>query len=303
MSNNWIIVGEPGEAATLAELFGCPASELNALVVGPRALADDAARCVGNVAWIETGNVPADDYAEAAAAYLLSAGADMVMGTAAPAARSAMGIVGERLGAGVVSNVIKATPGEPKLVERLTIDDRVIETVEIAAPAVLLVNPLAVEKDARSACAQPAAIEQVPARPAGRVRRTGLESAEASGLEGATRIVGVGRGVKDRDAFKAVAQLAAAMDAEIGCTMPIYTDYDYLPKDSHYIGLSGLSVTPKLYLALGVSGTSQHLAGIRNADTVVCVNKDPKAKFFCNADYGIVGTVEEMVPALTNALS
>ena len=302
MSNNWIIVGQPGEAATLVRAYDCSASEVNALVLGPRELAEEAACYAGAVAWIDTADAPVDDYAEAAADYLLSAGVDMAMGVAAPAARGVLGLVGQRLDAGVVSNVIKATPGDPNVVEHLAIDDRVIETMEAASAVVLLVNPLNVQTEEAPACERPAAIEQLPAQPSGHVRRVGLEPAQAVGLESAERIVGVGRGVKSHEAFDVVAQVAAAMGAEIGCSMPVATDYDYLPEGSHYVGLSGLHVSPKLYLAFGLSGTSQHLAGIRNASLVVCVNKDPDAKFFRNADYGIVGTVEDVAPALLGAL-
>lgn len=69
------------------------------------------------------------------------------------------------------------------------------------------------------------------------------------------------------------------------------------------IGISGVSIAPKLYVALGASGTAQHLAGLRNAGTIVVVNNDPKAKFFDHADYGIVGTVKEVAPAIARALS
>lgn len=302
MSNNWIIVGASGEAAALAEVFSCPATQLSALVIGSRALAEEAACGVGKVAWIDAGDAPADDYADAAADFLLAAGVQVVAGVAAPAARAVLGLAGEKLGVGVVSNVIAATPGDRTVVEHLTTDDRVIETLEIDGPVAMLVNPLSVKEDARMAGEGSAAIEQVSAQPAGRIRRRGLEPAEKTGLESAEYVVGIGRGVKDHDAFDKASQLAAALEAEMGCTMPIYTDYDYLPEESHYIGLSGLHVAPKLYVALGVSGTSQHLAGIRNAGTVVCVNKDPNSKIFSNADYGIVGTVEDVVPALVAAL-
>lgn len=303
MSNNWIIVGQPGEAATLAEMFECPREEVSALAIGPRSIAEEAARAAGKVEWIECAEgALADAFAPVAAERLLAAGVDVALGTATPAARSLLGIVGERLGAGVVSNVTSVKPGDTKTVEHLAIDDRVVETMETAAPVVLLANPLSVKPDARLECPAPATIEQIEVQPADYVRLISLEPAEVSGLESAERVVGVGRGVKDNAVFDDVARLADALGAEVGCTMPIYTDYDYLPKDSHYIGLSGVRISPKLYLAFGISGTSQHLAGIRNAETVVCVNKDPQAKFFSNADYGIVGTVEEIVPALARAI-
>lgn len=302
MGKNWLIVSQPGEARTLADMFACPPEELSALVIGARELAVDTAKGVSEVVWIDPGSTPQDDFANTAAELILQDEAAVVAGVATPAARAISGIVGVKAKMGIVSNVTKIEPGSPIVIEHLKIDNHVIETMQAQGPVVALANPLAVKADAAFEGGTSAPIEQMNAEPAGTVSRTGIEPSVENGLESAERVVGIGRGVQDQDAFTLAKRLADTLGAEMGCSMPVYTDLHYLPDEAHYIGLSGLRINAKLYFMLGISGTSQHLAGIRNVETVVCVNKDPKAKIFSNANYGIVGSIEDIVPALIEAL-
>ncbi len=119
-------------------------------------------------------------------------------------------------------------------------------------------------------------------------------------LSAASIIVAVGRGIGDKDKLGIVEQLAAALGAEIGASRPVI-DNGWLPRDRQ-IGSSGQTVAPKLYLALGISGAIQHLVGMKGAQVVVAINKDPEAPIFSVAQYGIVGDLHEVVPALTAAL-
>ena len=111
----------------------------------------------------------------------------------------------------------------------------------------------------------------------------------------------IGRGVKAKADLAIVEGLAADLGAEIACSMPIVDDFGWVAKE-RYIGRSGQHIAPRLYLALGISGTPQHLEGIRDAKVVVAVNSDPDAHVFRRADYGIVGDLYEVVPALRSAL-
>lgn len=119
-------------------------------------------------------------------------------------------------------------------------------------------------------------------------------------LSSAQRIVGVGRGIKEASNLPLVQELAAALGAELGASRPI-CDNGWLPMERQ-IGSSGQTVAPKLYLALGISGAIQHLVGIKGSQCVVAINKDPDAPIFEVADYGIVGNLLEVVPALTEAV-
>jgi electron transfer flavoprotein alpha subunit len=126
------------------------------------------------------------------------------------------------------------------------------------------------------------------------------EARQAVDLSQAERIVAVGRGIKDPEKVALAQQLAAAMGAEVGASRPI-CDAGWLPMDRQ-IGSSGQTVAPKLYLALGISGAIQHLVGMKGARTIVAINKDPEAPIFEVADYGVVGDLFEIVPAVIKEL-
>jgi electron transfer flavoprotein alpha subunit len=116
----------------------------------------------------------------------------------------------------------------------------------------------------------------------------------------AEAIVSFGRGLKKKEDIPIIEELAKAISGVVGCSRPIAEDLKWLPIDQ-YVGLSGQKVAPKLYLACGISGQIQHITGIQNARVVVCVNTDSKAPIFEYSDYGIVGDLYKIVPALTEA--
>lgn len=122
------------------------------------------------------------------------------------------------------------------------------------------------------------------------------EAKQAVDLTQASRIVAVGRGIKAQEHLALAERLATALDAELAASRPI-CDSGWLPMDRQ-IGSSGQTVSPKLYLALGISGAIQHLVGMKGARTIVAINKDREAPIFEVADYGIVGDLFEIVPAL-----
>ena len=125
-------------------------------------------------------------------------------------------------------------------------------------------------------------------------------SAQTVDLGSAQFIVSVGRGIKDAENLPLVQELAAALGAELAASRPI-CDNGWLPIERQ-VGSSGQTVSPKLYLAVGISGAIQHLVGMKGSQCVVAINKDPEAPIFEVADYGIVGDLFEVVPALTEAL-
>ncbi len=109
-------------------------------------------------------------------------------------------------------------------------------------------------------------------------------------------VVGVGRGVKEPENIAMVEEFAAAIGGVVGCTRPV-VDAEWLPK-ARQVGSSGKTIKPKLYIALGISGAFQHLAGLKGADTIIAVNKDANAPIFNAADYGIVADMFKILPAL-----
>jgi electron transfer flavoprotein alpha subunit len=123
------------------------------------------------------------------------------------------------------------------------------------------------------------------------------EAKQAVDLSQAPLIVAVGRGIKSQENIELVQKLAESLGAEIAASRPI-CDNEWLPMDRQ-IGSSGQTVAPKLYIAVGISGAIQHVVGMKNSQTIVAINKDAEAPIFDIADYGIVGDLFEIVPALT----
>ena len=122
------------------------------------------------------------------------------------------------------------------------------------------------------------------------------EAKQAVDLSQAERIVAVGRGIKAQEHIALAEKLASALDAQLAASRPI-CDSGWLPMERQ-VGSSGQTVAPKLYVALGISGAIQHVVGMKGARTIVAINKDADAPIFEIADYGIVGDLFEIVPAM-----
>ncbi|HEU4415018.1 MAG TPA: electron transfer flavoprotein subunit alpha/FixB family protein [Candidatus Angelobacter sp.] len=123
------------------------------------------------------------------------------------------------------------------------------------------------------------------------------EAKQAVDLTQAEIIVSVGRGIKEQKNIELAKALADALGGEIAASRPI-CDSGWLPMDRQ-IGSSGQTVSPKLYLAVGISGAIQHIVGMKGARSIIAINKDAEAPIFEIADFGVVGNLFDIVPALT----
>lgn len=117
----------------------------------------------------------------------------------------------------------------------------------------------------------------------------------------AERVVSAGKGIGSKENMKLIEDLAQAAGAAIGSSRPVAETLQYVPLN-RYVGMSGQKFTGNLYIACGISGAKQHLKGIKDASTIVAINKNGNAPIFKNCDYGIVGDVNEILPLLADAL-
>jgi electron transfer flavoprotein alpha subunit len=130
------------------------------------------------------------------------------------------------------------------------------------------------------------------------VERKPLETSSIN-VEEAQYLVCCGRGLEKKDDRVLLEELANVLGGQVGCSRPLVEDRKWF---TEWIGLSGHKVKPKLYMACGISGVIQHVAGIRDSKIIVAINKDPEAPIFEIADYGVVGNLYEVLPALKDAL-
>ncbi|MEL6141066.1 MAG: electron transfer flavoprotein subunit alpha/FixB family protein, partial [Bacteroidota bacterium] len=137
--------------------------------------------------------------------------------------------------------------------------------------------------------------------PAGRVKVLEVKRQEGTvPLPEAELVVSAGRGMKGPENWEIIEELARELNATTACSRPV-ADVGWRPHHEH-VGQTGIAIRPNLYIAAGISGAIQHLAGVNNSKTIVVINKDPDAPFFKAADYGVVGDLFEVVPRLTEAI-
>lgn len=192
--------------------------------------------------------------------------------------------------------------GETLSAVREAYGSKVETTHEAPLPAVISVRPGEWEPASRHGSPEretaPVDIEAAPVR----TTVSGIEAVAGGDIDisEADVLVSVGRGIGEEENLALIENLAEALDATISASRPI-VDAGWLPKDRQ-VGQSGKTVTPSVYLAIGISGAVQHVAGMKGAETIVAINEDPDAPIFDIADIGIVDDLFEVVPALTEAV-
>lgn len=227
---------------------------------------------------------------------------EYVVLTATRVNKEAASRLAQRIGAPAVTEAISAQleDGRPVFVRNI-MAGKALSREAITPPGVVLAAP-GRHKPARLWSGSPQ-IERISVHIARTVEVLERRPKQGGGvrLEDAEIIVSVGRGFRSKEDLKLAFDLAGLIGAQVGCSRPIAADLKWLSED-HWVGLSGKKVRPKLYIALGISGQPQHLAGIMDARIIVAVNKDPNAPIFKYADYGIVGDLYEFVQKLISRI-
>ncbi len=239
--------------------------------------------------------------AAAVAAVAQQQGATVVVLSHTSTGKSVAGRLAVRLNAGLVSGVnsLPTMNGSALRVKKSVFSGKAIAEYEIdSAVKVLSLMGNAVKPEATGSAVS---VESISASAKGRIRVKGVKTQEGTvPLPEAEIVVSAGRGMKDPGNWGIVEDLATTLGATTACSRPV-ADSHWRPHHEH-VGQTGIAIRPNLYIAIGISGAIQHLAGVNNSKVIVVINKDREAPFFKAADYGVVGDLFDIVPRLNASL-
>jgi electron transfer flavoprotein alpha subunit len=275
---------------------------VSGVVIGEKlaSVAEEARRYVGTVYVAEVGAYTAEKWAAAAYAAAQKAAARVVIATGGRQSRSWTPRLAYRLGAALLEDTLEtSTDGSRVIASRYSFLNRVTEKQAAGLPVVITVKlnttPLAEPQGEGSV--ESLSVELPP--PQVEVLERVVEQKKGVSLTEATVVVTGGRGLGSPEAFAGVEQLADLLGGAVGATRAV-VDAGWRPYGEQ-VGQTGKTVQPNAYIALAVSGAVQHQAGMNKSKYIVAVNKDAEAPIFKIADYGIVGDVHQVLPALIEA--
>jgi len=284
---------------------------VTALCIGPdaKALAAEAAGAGADSALFVTAPEVAAyaprAYARAVAASTAKTGAKVILLGATSTGRDLAPRLSARLGAGLASDVVEIRLDEGHLVaKRPVYAGKAFLTVRVETPvAIATIRPNAFPRAGRgpAASAEECAVDFEPRDTDGAI--TSIEMGDAGKVEltEADIVVSGGRGLKGPENFHLVEELAAALGGAVGASRAV-VDAGWRPHPEQ-VGQTGKTVSPTLYIACGISGAVQHMAGMSSSKIIVAINKDPDAPIFSVADYGVVGDALEIIPPLVKEVA
>jgi electron transfer flavoprotein alpha subunit len=295
------------ELLTLARRFGEPA----AVWLGPGADAGRERLASYGAAKVYTADGEGmTDYVAAPAAEVLAA----LVAQASPAAvlvpataegKEVAGRLAVKIGSGVLTDAVDLTPGDGgPVAEQSIFGGAIIVTSKVTTGTpIVAVRPNAVAPEASpgAAALEPVSVELSDAAKGAHItERVAQERSERPELTEASIVVSGGRGVGSADNFALIEGLADSLGAAVGASRAA-TDAGWYPHQFQ-VGQTGKTVSPQLYLAVGISGAIQHRAGMQTSKTIMVINKDPEAPIFELADFGVVGDLFKVVPQLTEEI-
>jgi electron transfer flavoprotein alpha subunit len=244
---------------------------------------------------LAVGTAPAENYARALAVYLRGQAVDLLVAGATVRGRDVAARVAGYLQAPLCADVSAiAGDGDGYDIERMMYGGAVIARQKLPAGGVATVG---------AGCFSPASgdspVEAVTLEEDMRVRRIACQTVThgSEDLESASKVVAAGLGLKQEADLALFRQLADVLGATLACSRGVAEERHWLPVEQ-YLGISGKVIQPDLYLAAGISGQIQHIYGVRRAKVIVGINNNDKAPIFAAADYGIVGDLYQVIPAL-----
>ena len=238
-----------------------------------------------------------DGWATAIASATTERGPSVVVGPGTERGNEVLAHVAAILDLPFAANCTNATPGDPLTLTRVRWGGSLLEEARLhGSPALLTVAPHAIAADPAAA---DESIELVPAAVEGRVRVSERVEAVTAGvsLADADVVVSGGRGVGSAEGFAVIEELAALLGAAVGCSRAV-TSAGWRPHTDQ-VGQTGTKISPSLYIACGISGATQHMAGCKGAKKLMAINPDTEASIFASADYAVFGDLHEVVPAIS----
>ncbi len=213
------------------------------------------------------------------------------------------GMIAAAVGTSVLADAAQITIDNGIVSQRMVYGGAAFSTERSAAPTtVATVSAGVFEAADTDKAANLVEVPFIAPAPAVKCLERKIKAGESVNLRAAKRIVAVGRGFAAPEELQLAQQLAAAIGAEVGCTRPIAEEEKWMDK-ARYIGVSGVMAKPELYIGIGISGQVQHMVGVSSARTIIAINSDKNAMIFKQCDYGIVGDLKTVLPALTAKLS
>ncbi|OPX84821.1 MAG: Acryloyl-CoA reductase electron transfer subunit beta [Pelotomaculum sp. PtaB.Bin104] len=252
------------------------------------------------VIFLKGDNDMVENYAKPIAELLQAEGALLFVVGATPRGRDLAARVAGYLNCGMVSDVSSVIYENGKTITKRLIYGGALVRKESFSGFGVVTVPAGIFEPSGNEKAEVVTVEVQPDKRAKIVSISPILR-EGVDLTAAEKIICVGMGLDKEDDMQMAKDLSQVIGAEIGCTRGVAEDRRWLPVDS-YIGLSGITVKPKLLISIAVSGQIQHAVGIRDSKIIVAINTDIKAPIFSVCDYGIVGDMYEVVPMLIKAL-
>ncbi len=288
----------------VANLLGvpCAALTLGSNVSGAEALGRYGANRVFNISNEKLNHLDGQVAAAVIGAAAKALDAEVIVLSHTSTGKTIAGRLSVLLEAGLVSgvNTLPTLSGNDFHVSKSVFSGKAVATYAMNTPVKilsLLGNALRPEIQGEPVTVEPLDV----AVPEGRIQVKSVKTVDGRvPLPEAEIVVSAGRGMKEASNWGIVEELADQLGATTACSRPV-ADSDWRPHHEH-VGQTGIAIRPNLYIAIGISGAIQHLAGVNNSKVIVVINKDPEAPFFKAADYGVVGDLFEIVPRLTEAV-